>query len=129
MFIIDRYSPTPIYEQLTEQFERLILVGVLAPNAALPSVRTLSQELAINPNTVQKAYTDLERRGLCFSAPGTGRFITLNAAEILRNEQDGFLAELERMGEKLAAYGVPLERAQAAVQKGYAAHTHSVKGE
>ncbi len=129
MFIIDRYSPTPIYEQLTEQFERLILLGVLGPNAALPSVRTLSQELSINPNTVQKAYADLERRGLCFAAPGTGRFITLNAADILRREQDGFLEELERMGEKLAAYGVPLEQAQAAVQKGYSAHNTSMKGD
>ena len=64
MFAIDRYSPTPIYEQLTAQFERLILLGLLAPNAALPSVRALSQELSINPNTVQKAYADLERRGL-----------------------------------------------------------------
>ena len=71
MFTIDRYSPIPIYEQLIAQFERLILLGILAPNAVLPSVRALSQELSVNPNTIQKAYTELERRGLSFTAPGT----------------------------------------------------------
>ena len=78
MFSIDRYSPIPIYEQLIAQFERLILVGILTPNEMLPSVRALSQELSVNPNTIHKAYAELERRGLSQTAPGTGRFITQN---------------------------------------------------
>lgn len=127
MFAIDRYSPTPIYEQLTAQFERLILLGLLAPNAALPSVRALSQELSVNPNTVQKAYADLERRGLCFTAPGTGRYITVNAAEILRSDCDELLTALRTLGEKLAAYGVPQAKANQALAEGYEAY--QTKGE
>lgn len=127
MFAIDRYSPTPIYEQLTAQFERLILLGLLAPNTALPSVRALSQELSINPNTVQKAYADLERRGLCFTAPGTGRYITVNAAEILRSDCDELLNALRALGEMLAAYGVPQEKASQALAEGY--EVYQTKGE
>ena len=127
MFSIDRYSPTPIYEQLIAQFERLILLGLLAPNAALPSVRALSQELSINPNTIQKAYAELERRGLCFTAPGTGRFITLNAAELLRQEKDGLFEALRALGEKLAMYGVPFEAASQDLDEGY--RRQDTKGE
>lgn len=127
MFTIDRFSPVPIYEQLIAQFERLILLGLLEPNASLPSVRALSQELSVNPNTIQKAYTELERRDLCISSPGTGRFITLNAAEILRREKDALFDELRALGEKLAVYGVPLEEAQRALADSFAGH--ETKGE
>ena len=127
MFTIDRFSPVPIYEQLITQFERLILLGLLEPNAALPSVRALSQELSVNPNTIQKAYTELERRNLCIAAPGTGRFITLNAAEILRREKEALFDDLRALGEKLAVYGVTLEEARRALAEGFAGH--ETKGE
>ncbi len=119
MFTVDRYSPIPIYEQLIEQFERLILVGLLKPNDVLPSVRALSQELAVNPNTIQKAYAELERRGLSFTAPGTGRFITLNAVQILRGNSEELLAQLRALGEQLATYGISPETAQEALAEGY----------
>ena len=93
----------------------------------MPSVRALSQELSINPNTVQKAYADLERRGLCFTAPGTGRYITVNAAEILRSDCDELLNALRALGEMLAAYGVPQEKASQALAEGY--EVYQTKGE
>lgn len=76
MFQIDRSGRTPIYEQIIDQTQRLIASGLLKEGDQLPSVRVLSQELSVNPNTLQKAYSELERRGLCVSAPGNGRFVT-----------------------------------------------------
>ena len=75
MFRIDNFSRTPIYEQLIEQFERFILTGALTPGAQIPSVRSLSVQLSINPNTVQKAYSELDSRALIYSLPGKGSFV------------------------------------------------------
>lgn len=75
MFQIDVLSRTPVYEQIVNQLERLVLGNILPPGCQLPSVRTLSVELAINPNTIQKAYAELERRGLSVSVPGKGSFV------------------------------------------------------
>jgi len=116
---IDRFSQTPIYEQIISEIERLILLGLLEQGGALPSVRNLSQELSINPNTLQKAYSELERRGICKSVPGTGRFISENAVEILRNEYSGELDTLAAAAKKLALSGVPLETVYDTVKKAY----------
>ena len=79
MFNIDKMSRTPLYEQLIEQFESCILSGDIGEDGKLPSVRYLSQHLNINPNTLQRAYAEIERRGLCYSVPGNGRFISPDA--------------------------------------------------
>lgn len=73
MIDIDRQARKPVYEQLLEQFERLILTGVLRPGDQMPSVRSLSLELSVNPNTVQKAFLELERLDITTSVPGIGR--------------------------------------------------------
>ncbi len=119
MLTIDRFSQTPIYEQIISEIERLILLGLLEQGGALPSVRNLSQELSINPNTLQKAYSELERRGICKSVPGTGRFISENAVEILRNEYSGELDALAAAAKKLALSGVPLETVYDTIKKAY----------
>ena len=72
MFQIDIMSRIPVYEQLIRQTEKFILLGVLREGTKLPSVRQLSAELSINPNTIQKAFTELDRRGIIFSVKGTG---------------------------------------------------------
>ena len=64
MFIVNPQSGTPIYRQLVEQVRRLILSGQLAPGTALPSVRELALEHAVNPMTISKAYAILESEGL-----------------------------------------------------------------
>ena len=64
MIFIDYKSRKPIYEQLVDNIKSLIVSGVLQRDDQLPSVRQLAQELAINPNTIQKAYTELERQGV-----------------------------------------------------------------
>lgn len=119
MFDIDKYSRRPIYEQVVAQTERLIATGALEAGAVLPSVRTLSQQLSINPNTLQKAYGELERRGLCYSVPGSGRFITENAREIVVGQKQALLEEIERICTELREAGVEKAKAIAAVNAAY----------
>ena len=76
MFSIDMRSREPIYEQLVNNIIMLITSGVLMPDEQLPSVRNLARDLGINPNTVQKAYQELESRGLVYHAAGRGSFIS-----------------------------------------------------
>lgn len=75
MFDIDLMSRVPIYEQLYRKVVELILKGVLVENDKLPSVRSLATDLSVNPNTVAKAYTLLERDGIIHSLAGRGSFI------------------------------------------------------
>lgn len=81
MFTIDKMARTPIYEQLINQFELLALSGEIGPDGKLPSVRTLSQKLNINPNTIQRAYNEIEKRGMCYSVQGCGRYLNNDALE------------------------------------------------
>ena len=70
MFGISLNNKLPIYEQLIESITKQVLSGVLEPDEPLPSVRELASELAVNPNTVQKAFTELERSGVAYSVSG-----------------------------------------------------------
>jgi GntR family transcriptional regulator len=75
MFELDIRSRQPIYEQLVEKMKELIIHEVWKPNEQLPSVRLLAKELTINPNTIQKAYRELEHQGYIYSIPGKGNFV------------------------------------------------------
>lgn len=75
MITIDYKDKRPIYEQIVEKVRRLILRGILRRDDPMPSVRSLAQELSINPNTIQKAYQELERMGYIYSVKGRGSFI------------------------------------------------------
>ena len=66
MIFIDYQDSRPIYEQIVERFEKLILTGAVMPDSRLPSVRQLASDLSINPNTIQKAYTILEKEGYIY---------------------------------------------------------------
>lgn len=68
----------PIYSQLTQRLTEAIVSGIYAPGEKLPSVRELALEAGVNPNTVQRALTELEREGLVFSRRTAGRFVTEN---------------------------------------------------
>lgn len=76
MFELDVRSRKPIYEQLTDKVKEMILHGILQVDEQLPSVRTLSQQLTVNPNTIQKAYRELEREGYIYSLQGKGSFVS-----------------------------------------------------
>ena len=75
MIIIDYKDRRPIYEQIVERFQMLIVKGVLEPDSQMPSVRGLATELAINPNTIQKAYAILEQQGFIYPIKGRGNFV------------------------------------------------------
>lgn len=80
MISIDNRDPRPLYEQVVDGFRKLIVAGVLAPDDKLPSVRSLASDLAINPNTIQRAYRELEVLGYTYSAAGKGSFVAATAA-------------------------------------------------
>ena len=75
MMHLDFRDPRPIYLQIAENFRTQICAGILQKNEKLPSVRELATELAINPNTIQRAYRELESRGLIATVPGKGCFV------------------------------------------------------
>ena len=108
MLTIDKYSRVPIYEQIISQVETLIALGDLPPEGQLPSVRTLSVELSVNPNTLQKAYTELERKGLCYTIPGNGRFISPDAPQKIKTSRQTLLLTIAESTTQLAQAGIPL---------------------
>lgn len=96
----------PIHEQLTDGITKLVLSGVLEPGDALPSVRELATELAINPNTVQKAFTELDRNGVSYSVNGKGRFVTEDTESLKRRQIDGIFHDISMSLEKLKKYEI-----------------------
>lgn len=91
MFDLDLRSRLPIYEQLVEKLKEAIISEVLKTDEQLPSVRILAQQLTINPNTIQKAYRELERQGYIYSLPGKGSFV----ASLAYHKNDEKLAKLK----------------------------------
>ena len=75
MISLNYRDTRPIYEQIKESFKRLIVTGAMASGDKLPSVRTLATQLSINPNTIQRAYNELESEGYTCSVPGKGSFV------------------------------------------------------
>lgn len=91
MIRIDLQSRVPIYEQLKSQIIRLSALGIWDENQKLPSVRSLAREIGVNPNTVQKAYQELEREGILCTVPGKGSFVSTGAVareQVRRRELD-----------------------------------------
>lgn len=76
MILLDYRDKRPIYEQVVEKLERLIASGGLEPLTKMPSVRSLAMDLSVNPNTVQRAYAQLEKDGYLYTVSGRGTFVT-----------------------------------------------------
>lgn len=119
MFTIQPYSPIPVYEQIVSQAERLILTGLLAEGTQLPSVRALSIQLSVNPNTIQKAYSELDLRGLLCAVPGKGCFVASGAQEVLARSGRERLGSLRTLTEELTLAGVPLDELLQTVRQAY----------
>jgi GntR family transcriptional regulator len=92
-FSLDPHSHEPIYRQLVAQIKRGIATGALATGAKLPSVRDLAKTLVINPNTILKIYTELEREGLLQTRRGLGTFVTGASARLSRAERERLVGE------------------------------------
>ncbi len=95
----------PIYAQLMDTLKRRIITGRYLPGEKLPSVRELAAEAGINPNTVQRAFSELEREGLIYTQRATGKYVTDNADEIkaarqalAKTQVAGFLSNMQSLG-------------------------------
>lgn len=101
MFDLDLKSRKPIYEQLMEQIKMMIFQKVMEKDEQLPSVRSLAQELTINPNTIQKAYRELERDNFIYSVPGKGSFVNDMNDSINKERINLLTKDLERIMREL----------------------------
>ena len=119
MFVIDLMSRVPVYEQIINQVEEKILIGVLRAGDKMPSVRSLSIELSINPNTIQKAYTDLDRKQLIVTVPGKGAFVSDKASEVILTASRDRLTELASMVKQMHFAGIRKEEIIDIVNKVY----------
>lgn len=96
MILLDYRDKRPIYEQVEEKLERLIVSGGLEPLTKMPSVRSLAMELAVNPNTVQRAYAQLEQDGYLYTVSGRGSFVTAES-DWRENKQGKLLGEWKEL--------------------------------
>lgn len=103
MFTIDLTSRIPIYEQIYENIISLIVKGTLSENDQLPSVRAFAKDAGVNPNTVAKAYQELERIGIIYSVPGRGSFIAKPDSSIF---QRSVLADFDKAVRSCADRGI-----------------------
>jgi len=104
---VDPRSGVPIYIQLIEQIKRSVAIGILAAGEQLPTVKQLALDLTINPNTVAKAYRDLERDGVIETSPGRGSFVRANgvadstkaaASDVARDSIESAVREAKSLG-------------------------------
>ncbi len=118
MIIIDYKDRRPIYEQVVQRLEELILKGILEPGTQLPSVRNLAMELSINPNTIQKAYMELERRRFIYSVKGKGSFIAEND-NLINIKKEEVLQKLSKVVRDAREIGISQEQLIEKVNEGY----------
>lgn len=108
MIILDYKDTRPIYEQICEKFKTLILKGVLVPDEQMPSVRNLAVELSINPNTIQRAYAELERENFIYTVKGRGNFVA-DTQKLLEEKKKICMQNLLTQVEEAMEYGITRE--------------------
>ena len=113
---IDLRSRRPISEQLVENITHLVLLGLIAPDEQLPSVRALASELGINPNTIQKAYGILEERGIIYSQAGRGNFASPDVSRVKSNARQSLLEEIRRSVLEARRLGASKEEISAVIE-------------
>ena len=115
MISLNYRDSRPIYEQIKDGLKKLIVTGAMVPDEKLPSVRALATQLSINPNTIQRAYNELEGEGYIYSVPGKGSFAAGNAGadESRRRE---LLEKLRELAAELKYLGVTGEELAALVR-------------
>lgn len=111
MIQVDVRSRVPIYEQIVNSFKQMTMSGILSPDEKLPSVRELSQELTINPNTIQKAYQELERQNIIYTKRGQGSFVNPNIQAINKEEKmEELIEEIKRIIVESMYLGISKEK-------------------
>ena len=118
MIIIDYNDKRPIYEQVADKMQNLIVNGVLEPDSKLPSVRSLAVELSINPNTIQRAYSELERSGFIYSVKGRGNFVRADE-NLKEKQQEKTLGDLKKQLTICRDQSIPREKVMKCVTEIY----------
>src|ERR1700691_1366587 len=117
-FRLDVHSGVPVYRQLIDQVQAAIASGALAAADQLPTVRQVAVDLAINPNTVSRAYREMEIRGLLDTQQGTGTFVADRKVEYSRNERERMLGQLAgEFVSRAGAAGFTLKQLMKALQE------------
>ena len=122
MIQLNYRDPRPIYEQIKAELQRLILTQALSPGSKLPSVRELASQLAINPNTIQRAYRELDAEGYTVSIAGKGSFVA-EIAVIRRQQRQQQVEHFLQAANRLRALGYTTQELTAFLeQKEEASH-------
>ena len=128
MIILDYRDRRPIYEQVISRFQELMLTGALEKDSQLPSVRSLAMELSINPNTIQRAYVELERQGYIYTVKGKGSFVADNTA-MKENRKKEVLLQVSDMIDEAIRVGIPGDEIKNMVEIQYKAAKRNGGGE
>ncbi|HAX50334.1 GntR family transcriptional regulator [Muricomes intestini] len=107
----------PIYLQLMERIQQDIIAGVYSPGSKLPSVRDLALEASVNPNTMQKALSELERSGLVYSQRTSGRFITEDKTMLKKIKRNLASEHIRQFFEKMTLLGYNREEILELIQE------------
>jgi len=118
MILLDYRDKRPIYEQVVEKLERLIISGGLEPLTRMPSVRNLALELSVNPNTIQRAYAQLEQDGYLYTVSGRGSFVTAEN-EWRENKQSKVLKAWQDITRQAKEMGIAREQLAEHLQQIY----------
>ncbi len=105
MIVLDYKDRRPLYEQITERFQMLIVKGVLPKDMQMPSVRSQAMRLSINPNTIQRAYSELERQGYIYTIKGRGSFVA-DIGGILNVRKEEWKERLIKLAEEGYSLGI-----------------------
>lgn len=116
---IDYKSRTPIYEQIIQNIKFLVITGYYKADEQIPSVRQLTSQLGVNPNTIQKAYSELERQGVIYSLSGRGNFISSDTEKLVNSKKIEILGELENVLNEAKNHNVSYDDVDNAVKKVY----------
>ena len=109
MINLDYQSRTPIYEQIILEIERYVSLGILKPKEQLMSIRDMATTLGINPNTVKKAYAELENRGLIVTISTKGTFVKDNITQVVNSKIDNIITQIKRNILELEKLGLTKE--------------------
>lgn len=119
MIHIDYQDKRPIYEQVVEKIQTLIVKNAFEKDMKLPSVRALAIELSINPNTIQRAYAELESNGFIYTVKGRGNFVSAKE-NYMDNERDLALQQVRKAAKQAMQLGIEENVVQKIVAKCYA---------
>lgn len=126
MILLDYKESRPIYEQVVEKLQELMILGVLEEDCQMPSVRSLAMELSINPNTIQRAYGELERRGYIYSVKGRGSFV--GSIRRLREAKREELAQrMAALAKEAIGLGIRKEEFASMAENGFQQMTSKIR--